>query len=167
HVVISGTCVPNDTSINVSLLLNTIPAITSQPASQTACEGTPVSFSVSATGTGLTYQWNNGSVNLINGGNISGANTATLTINPANISDTSSFYNVVIPGTCAPNDTSVNVSLLINTAPNITAQPVNQTACEGTPVSFSVTATGGSFAYQWMNGTANLINGGNISGATT
>jgi hypothetical protein len=42
------------------------PAITVQPiAYQSACELYPVSFSVTATGTGLTYQWRKGTSNLI------------------------------------------------------------------------------------------------------
>jgi hypothetical protein len=167
NVFIIGGCAPNDTSINVSLFINTSPTITTQPSSQTVCAGNPVSFSVGATGSGLIYQWRNGSVNLVNGGNISGVNTATLTINPTNISDTSSFYNVVIAGVCAPNDTSIKVSLKINTAPNITTQPSNQTVCSGSPAIFSVGVTGTGLIYQWKNGNVNLVNGGNISGVNT
>jgi trimeric autotransporter adhesin len=167
HVVITGSCTPNDTSVKVSLMLNTAPSITTQPVSQTVCAGTPVSFSVSATGTGLTYQWMNGTTNLANGGNLSGVNTPTLTINPANLSDTSSFYHVIIIGSCTPNDTSVKVSLMLNTAPGITTQPVSQTVCLGSSTSFSVNATGTGLSYQWMNGTTILTNGGNFSGVNT
>ena len=167
HVVITGICSPNSTSNNVSLLINVAPDITSQPVNQTVCSGNPASFSVAANGTALTYQWMNGNTNLANGGNISGVNTATLTINPATIADTSSFYHVVIKGVCPPNSTSNNVSLLINVAPKITKQPVNQTVCSGNPVSFSVAASGTALSYQWMNGNTNLANGGNISGVNT
>jgi gliding motility-associated-like protein/uncharacterized repeat protein (TIGR01451 family) len=167
NVVISGVCGPNATSLNASLLINTLPTITSQPNGQAVCAGSSVSFSVAAIGTALTYQWRKGIVNLINGGNISGVNTATLVINPATISDTSSFYNVVIGGTCSPNDTSLNVSLMINTAPIISSQPVNQTVCAGSLASFSVAASGTTLTYQWRKGIVNLVNGGNISGVTT
>ena len=167
NVVISGVCPPKDTSIKVSLKINATPTITAQPSSETVCAGSSASFSVAATGTGIIYQWRNGTVNLINAGNFSGVNTATLTINPANLSDTSSFYNVVISGGCPPKDTSIKVSLKINTLPNITTQPVSQTVCTGSPVSFSVAATGTGISYQWRNGTVNLINAGNFSGVTT
>ena len=95
NVIIVGDCPPPDTSIHVYLRYNNT-KITSQPTNQTVCAGSSASFSVNVSGTGVTYQWRKGNVNLINGGNISGATTATLTINPATISDTSSFYNVII-----------------------------------------------------------------------
>src|SRR6185437_11455152 len=136
NVIVIGSCGPIDTSIYVSLILNTPPDITTQPVSQTVCVGSPVVFSVGTSGTGIIYQWRKGSVNLIDGGNISGATMATLTINPTTIADTSSFYNVVISGVCAPKDTSVYVSLMLNTAPKIITQPVNQTVCMGNSVSF-------------------------------
>src|SRR5665213_2247672 len=167
NVVISSTCSSNDTSIDVSLILNASTIITTQPADQTACVGDSVSFSVNATGSGLTYQWRKGNVNLINGGNISGATTAMLTINPVSLLDAATNYNVVISSTCSPNDTSIDVSLILNAATIITTQPADQTACVGDSVSFTVNATGSGLTYQWRKGNVNLINGGNISGATT
>jgi uncharacterized repeat protein (TIGR01451 family)/gliding motility-associated-like protein len=167
NVIITGACAFMDTSINVSLFINTAPNINTQPISQTVCTGNSASFSVGASGTSITYQWRKGNVNLVNGGNISGATTATLTINPATISDTSSFYNVVVTGVCAPKDTSINVALFINATPNIITQPVSQTVCADSPASFSVAASGTGITYQWRKGNVNLVNGGNILGATT
>jgi gliding motility-associated-like protein/uncharacterized repeat protein (TIGR01451 family) len=122
-VVLSGTNIingPTDsittdtstTSINVSLEINAAPIITLQPMNQTACAGSSVSFSVVATGSGLTYQWRKGTVNII------GATSDTLTINPVNITDAALNYNVVITGTCS-NDTSINVFLKVNPVYNI------------------------------------------------
>ena len=167
NVIVSGSVLPNDTSIFVSLTTGTAPIIITEPINQTACAGNSVSFSVSATGSGLTYQWRKGTVNLINGGNILGANSDTLIINPVNISDTAYNYNVIVTGSCTPNDTSIFVSLTTGTAPIITTEPINQTACAGNSVSFSVAATGSGLTYQWRKGTVNLINGGNISGANS
>jgi len=167
NVMISSGCAPKDSSIKVSLMIIATPTITMQPASQTVCAGSSVSFSVVATGVGITYQWMNGTTNLINGGAYSGVNTATLNINPANLSDTSSFYKVVVSGTCLPNDTSIKVSLMLIATPTITIQPASQTVCAGNSVSFSVAATGTGIIYQWKNGMVNLVNGGNFSGVTT
>ncbi|PIZ06797.1 MAG: hypothetical protein COY57_00075, partial [Flavobacteriales bacterium CG_4_10_14_0_8_um_filter_32_5] len=80
------------------------------------------------TGTNLTYQWRIGTINLVDGGNISGATTPTLTINPATISDTASDYNVVISGTFPPSITSNFVSLTIN--PFVT-DSINISICQG------------------------------------
>lgn len=88
------------------------PNITSQPAAETVCAGTLASFSVTATGTGLSFQWRKGGVNLTNGGAISGATTATLTINPAAGGDAGS-YDVVISGGCG-NATSNAATLSVN-----------------------------------------------------
>lgn len=167
NVIVSGASTPNDTSINVSLIVNTSPIITTEPVDQSVCSGGSVSFSVIASGTGITYQWRKGILNLVDGGNISGATTAILTINPASILDAAIDYNVVVSGTCLPNDTSINVLLVVSTAPSITAEPTNQTVCAGDLVSFTVIATGSGLTYQWRKGAVNMIDGGSISGATT
>jgi gliding motility-associated-like protein/uncharacterized repeat protein (TIGR01451 family) len=166
NVLISGLCGPNDSSVFVSLFVNSAPVIITQPVDQSVCSGDSASFVVVASGSGLNYQWRKGTTNLINGGNISGVNTSTLTIYPANISDTASDYNVLINGLCGPGDSSVYVSLFINSAPVIITQPANQTICVGDSVSFVVVAAGSGLSYQWRKGTVNLINGGNISGVT-
>ncbi|QBZ97669.1 Ig-like domain-containing protein [Flavobacterium sangjuense] len=157
------------TSNNVALVVNQLPAIASQPAaSQTLCSGSSVSFSVSATGTGLTYQWYNGATLLSNGGSISGATTATLTINPISASDASSNYHCVVSGSCSPSATSNNAILIVNQVVAITSQPIlTQTVCAGSPATFSVTATGTGLSYQWYKGATALSNGGAISGATS
>jgi len=156
NVVVSGTCSPASTSSNASLTVNTAPVITTSPVSLMSTDSGTANFSVVATGTALTYQWRKGTVNLTNGGKISGATSATLTIFPVNISDTSSNYNVVVSGTCSPAVTSINASLFICICPSITTQPINQTACVGGSTSFSVIATGISLSYQWRKGTLNI-----------
>jgi len=167
NVIVSGDCLSEDTSINVSLIVNSGTIITTEPVDQTVCEGNSVSFSVIASGTGLTYQWYNGIVALIDGVNISGVTTSVLTIDPVTISDTSSFYNVIVSGDCLPEDTSIFVSLMIDTATVITTEPVDLTACEGSSVIFSVNASGTGLTYQWYNGTTALVDGINISGSAT
>ncbi|MBI2281160.1 MAG: DUF3494 domain-containing protein [Bacteroidetes bacterium] len=128
------------------------PLIITQPTDQSACNGESVSFTVSATGTNLTYQWRIGTTNLVDGGNISGATTATLTINPATALDVATDYNVVVTGDFAPSETSNNVSLTINP---IATSSTNATICQGdsmliggvyqnTPGNYSDTIVGGS-----------------------
>jgi len=67
------------------LTTNAIPIISSQPVSQTAYNGLATSFSVGVAGTALSYQWQAGPVggpytNLVNGLQISGANSSVLSI---------------------------------------------------------------------------------------
>jgi hypothetical protein len=68
------------------------PTINIQPQSTINCAGSSASFAVEVTGTGtLSYQWKKVSSGSLNdGGNVSGARTATLNI--ANVS--SSFSNI-------------------------------------------------------------------------
>lgn len=167
NVVVSGSSTPTVSSVNASLVVNTAPLIVSEPSNQITCLGNVVTFTVSATGTALTYQWRKGLINLLNGGNISGATTASLTINPVSITDVALNYNVVISGTCLPNATSIDASLSISSSPTITSEPSNQMVCTGNSATFTVAAIGGNLSYQWRKGLVNLINGGNISGATT
>lgn len=60
--------------------LPTGPVITALPATTYVNVGSNVSITVTATGSGLTYQWKKNGVNLSNGAGVSGATTATLTL---------------------------------------------------------------------------------------
>jgi uncharacterized repeat protein (TIGR01451 family) len=51
--------------------------------------------------------------------------------------------------------------------PTINQQPVNVTVPNGGSCAFSIAATGYSVTYQWHRNGTNLLNGGNISGATS
>ncbi|MBL7884780.1 MAG: DUF3494 domain-containing protein [Bacteroidia bacterium] len=166
NVIISGVYPPNDTSANISLTINGGPIITNEPTDQAVCIGDSISFSTIASGNNLTYQWRKGTINLIDGGNISGSTTATLSINPVTILDVATNYNVIITGDCAINDTSINVSLTINAATVISSEPSNQNVCIGDSTGFSVIASGNNLTYQWRKGTINLVNGPTISGTT-
>ena len=159
------TCSKTTNAVNVLAL----PAISSQPTTtQTICSGSSVSFSVTATGAGLTYQWYNGITALTNGGSISGATSATLTINPVSLSDASANYNCVVNGTCSPSVTSTNAQLIVIEKVVITSQPIaTQTLCTGDTATFSVAATGAGISYLWYKGATALTDGGAISGATT
>ena len=164
NVIVSGTCPVALTSVDAALILTTGPLITTQPIEQTLCLGSTATFSVSASGSNLSYQWRKGVVNLVDGGNISGTNLSTLTINPSTLLDVTTNYNVIVSGTCPVALTSVDVALMLTTAPIISAQPTDQTLCLGSTATFSVSASGSNLSYQWRKGTVNLVDGGNISG---
>ncbi len=92
----------------------TAPVVT-DPHDSGACPGSSVSFSVTATGTPtITYHWRKNTVPLTDGGNISGATTATLTINPATAADDGT-YDVVATNDCG-SDTSAGATLTVDTA---------------------------------------------------
>lgn len=149
--VITGPC-GTITSNSVSLVIDPLPSITTQPTSLTRCEGTSASFSVAATGA-TGFQWRKDTIN------ISGANSATYSIPSPVASDTGS-YDCVVSNTCG-GVTSSAAALTVETVPAITLQPVGSSPCAGAPLSLSVAATGGSLNFQWRK------NSLNISGATS
>jgi len=135
-------------SRNISFA-HTLPVvIITEPANQTVCAGSPVSFSVTATGTGvLTYQWRKGTVNLIDTGSISGANTAILTFNPARVPDSAYDYNVVVTDLSPSSETSTNASLTVNPLPVVLTGP-SDTICYGDTILIGNAPVAGN-TYQW------------------
>ena len=176
---LSSSC-GSGTSTAALLTVNTLPAITAQPSNATICAGSNNTFSVSATGTGITYQWQvsiAGScagpwVNISNGGVYSGATTAALTITAAPVSMNGYAYRCSITGVCTPIVTSNCALLTVATPVSVTIQPTSQTICEGNNVSFTVTGSGTGVIYQWQVSTdggttwTNVTNAGVYSGAT-
>jgi hypothetical protein len=151
------------------VMVNDPVTIVTQPnVLQTVCFGNTVSFSVTATGTGLTYQWRKGLVPLVNGGNISGAQLPTLVINPVDTADTSSLYNVIVKG-LAPCDSMVsdNAGLMVNEAVSIITAPVSQQICAGSNTFFTVKATGSGLTYQWFKNGSPVTDGSEVYGAQT
>jgi hypothetical protein len=164
--IVSGTCAPNSTSTIASLTVNSTATISSNPTDVTSCVGQTSTFTLGTTGSGITYQWKKGGINLVNGGNISGATLAVLSIANTALTDAGQ-YSCTITNSCSGTLNSTNATLTVNSLPTITSQPSDVTICGSGPATFSVTATGSNIAYQWMKGGVNLTNGGNISGATT
>jgi len=173
--IVSGACAPAATSGAATLIVNALPAITTQPAASTICEGGNTTFSVGATGTGLSYQWqvNNGSgwVNITNTGIYTGATTNNLALTGVTTSVHNDQYRCIVGGTCTPAVTSAAVTLTIQTSPVITVNPVDKTICEGLTHNFTVAATGTGLSYQWQvnngSGWSNLPNAGIYAGVTT
>jgi uncharacterized protein (TIGR03437 family) len=151
EVVITGVC-GAVTSNSASLTVNAATAISAQPADQTVCTGSNVTFNVGATGTNLSYQWRKGGVV------INGATSNSYTINAA--AGEAGNYDAVVTGACGVV-TSNPATLIVNPATVISAQPANQAACLGSPVTFTISATGTSLAYQWRKG------GVPVNGATS
>ncbi len=155
-------------TVTLTMGSNTPPSISQQPASTSACVGGSASFTVVASGSPApTYQWRKNTVNLANGGNISGATSATLTINPVGATD-GATYDVVVTNV-AGSVTSNGAVLTVNNPISITTQPPTSiSVCENTNTGMSVVASGsGTISYQWKRNGVNLTNGGNIVGANT
>jgi hypothetical protein len=135
--------------------------LTATPAQQIFTTGADVVLSVVAGGGGsFTYQWRKGTNNLTDGGNVSGATNATLTLTGLAPAD-SGLYSVVVVG---PTNTFTSPDALLQVVlrpPDIVIPPVDQTVAQGTNVSFEVVTSGDSPAYQWY------FNEQEMAGATT
>ncbi|MCG8700239.1 MAG: immunoglobulin domain-containing protein [Bacteroidales bacterium] len=158
--MVTGTCnVVNTNPAN--LTVNPTTNITTQPSSITRCENESAGFSVVASGSGNTFQWKKDGVDLIDNANISGANTANLTIASVSTADAGAY-------TCQVNSESSIVAVLtINELINITSQPAAKERCANDNVVFHVVASGTSPTYQWQKDGVNLVDGGTISGVTS
>ncbi|MEZ5018220.1 MAG: T9SS type A sorting domain-containing protein [Flavipsychrobacter sp.] len=177
--IVSGVCTPSVTSTARTLTVHTLPAITANPTNKNVCDGSNTTFSVTTTGTGISYQWqvstNSGTTwtNVTNIGIYSGSNTATLALTGASLAINGYQYRCMVNSVCAPSVTSTAATLTMLTLPGFTAQPVNSVICLGSNASFSVSATGTAVTYQWQVSTngggtwSNVSNGGVYSGATT
>ena len=148
----------NSGSGSATVTVRVLPAISGQPASKIVCEGSSAQFTVVASGTSLTYQWRKNGVNLVNGGHVSGATSATLTISTAAAADAAS-YDVVVSGTCPPAATSDAATLSVNPRPSaaITAASLLCAGSSGNSASVPDAGPGASYAWSINNGT---INGG-------
>jgi hypothetical protein len=172
---LDGRAFSTNGAISTCGMTATIPStsiISTQPSNQTACVGSSVSFSVTASGTGLTYQWRKGSTPITNvAGHISGATTNTLTINPVLLSDAATNYNVIVfVPPSGPNDTSANVSLVVTptvgTPTVITISAGTEPTCQltngTTTTTYATTATNNT-GLNWS--LSNIAAG--VIGATT
>ncbi|MDP4210780.1 MAG: Ig-like domain-containing protein, partial [Bacteroidota bacterium] len=152
-------------------VLKRVPVISSQPTDKNICPTGTVSFSITATGTNISYQWRKNGTNLSNGGTISGATSLSLTITGVSSGDAGS-YDCVVTGDCS-SVTSSPATLTVGGAPvSISSQPVDQTVCTGSNASFSASGIGAGLTYQWQLSTnggsswSDLSNGGVYSGVT-
>ena len=131
------------------------PAITSQPSNVSLCAGGSASFSITATGQAITYQWQestNGGVsytNLVNAPPYSGVNTATLTINPTTFAMNGNRYRCNVSGACPPVATSNAAILTVVALPNVAVTP-NGIICGGVAgLSGTLLTASGANTYVW------------------
>lgn len=166
NITVTGTAGTSTQTTTISYVVapGTGPSITAQPSDVTLCEGGNASFSATASGTGLSYQWQvstNGGVTFTD---ITGANSPTYSLSGVTNALNNNRYKVVISTLCG-SSTSNTATLVVNAAPGITAQPSSATVCTGSTNTFSVTGSGGGLNYQWQLSTNGGSTFSNIAGA--
>ncbi|MGZ4973772.1 MAG: immunoglobulin domain-containing protein, partial [Limisphaerales bacterium] len=101
------------------------PTITSQPPNKTATAGTTVTFSVAATSpTTLRYQWQKDGVKMVNGGNVSGATTSTLSLTSVTSGD-AAFYRCIVLNSSSYTVSSTAGLTVGTVGPSIATRPTS------------------------------------------
>ncbi|MBX3737116.1 MAG: immunoglobulin domain-containing protein [Candidatus Didemnitutus sp.] len=167
-VAADGTITFVDSNNGIIRRAVTAPVIsfTTQPANQTAATGANVTFTAAATGlSGITYQWTRNGVDLVNGGNISGATAATLTLSSVTLGDAGSYAvrassgsSVAVSnsvtltiGAAEANDNFANATALTGTSGTVSGNNSTATGETGEPTHFSSTFNAASslwYAYR-------------------
>lgn len=135
--------------------------IINQAISQNISEGEDVTFTITATGTNLSYQWQKDGQAISDGGNISGCTSNELSI--SSVTDTDAgIYNCIISGDCGTitsNEASLSVNVGINKYPqtNICIYP------NPTKESFIIKGVTGNENYKIYSLSGSLIQTGKVS----
>lgn len=141
----SGSVTSNQAILTILSQSNSTPVISVQPTEQLAVIGSTASFTIAATGGGLSYQWYR------NGVAVNGATGSTWTLT-AKIDDTDMAVQCRVSNTIGTTWSSWTKLTLVASAslPVITQGPISQAATVGGQVNFSVTAVGAGLTYQWL-----------------
>ncbi len=141
----------------------TAPAIYAQPAAKILTSGGTATFTVGAVGTGpLAYQWQKDGFKLNNGGNISGASTASLTLSNLTLTDIGNYQAIVgngfgsatsmiaslTTGIPPANDAFASAQAISGSSGSMTANNANGTKQSGEP-NHAGKAGGASVWYNW------------------
>ena len=122
------------------------PAVTTQPAKKTVVEGKTATFTVAASGGGLSYQWYYRKPGETTWNKVTTNGTGATYSLKTEARHNGYTYHCVVKN-AAGSVTSSNAKLTVT--PGITTQPGNQTVAAGKTATFKVVATGTGLTYQW------------------
>ncbi|MFT3981118.1 MAG: zinc-dependent metalloprotease family protein [Ferruginibacter sp.] len=154
RVVITGQCGTTTSSAAV-LTVNLPVTITTQPTDKSICVGDNATFSVTATGGTITYQWQvkvgSTFVNVNNTAPYSGATTATLTLTAPPKALNGTEYRVIVSGPPCGDVISSVAKLVINDIPGVVlvAAEYNNITPYTPSGLYSTVSPPGSYTYAW------------------
>ena len=138
HVIVHSSC-GDIISGSAMLIVRVKAAITTQPQDATVCENGNTSFSVSATGTNITYQWQSSTDGKTWNNVTTSGTSATLNLTGVASTDNGTEYHVIVSSNCG-RVTSDPAMLTVNTTKHTI---LNETICNGSAYNF-----GGKFISQ-------------------
>ncbi|NOX57884.1 MAG: hypothetical protein GXP29_03385, partial [Planctomycetes bacterium] len=143
-------------------------SVAPQPQSTSDCPGTNIQFTTVGTGgPPISYQWFKDGVMLNDGGGISGTATSTLSINTITDPADEGNYFCEITNECGTLSTDTVPLVVFDPVAITTQPPATISACTGETEIITIAATGDGLVYEWRKDGVLLLDGGNISGATT
>jgi hypothetical protein len=166
RVQISNNCASSVTSESATLLVSEPATLTSQPVSQSICEGTNINFAVTTVGNNVSYQWQVSTDGGVSFTNITGATNASYQLNSVSPSLNNNLYRAVVFSCSAVGLNSATALLNVTSLPSILTAPSNTTACVGNAAVFGIETAGDNVQYQWQMSTDGGITFNDISGAT-
>src|SRR5690606_27644786 len=151
-----------------TLTVNTAPVVNLPPVDQTGCEGTTVTFQANANSIPApTVQWEVSTDGGAQFSTLAGETRATLTLTNIMAAQSGNQYRAGLSNACGSSTSSVAV-LTVNVSPVVSTSPVDMTACEGSSVTFTATATGTPApSMQWEVSTNTGATWSVITGETT
>lgn len=176
--LVSGGCNGDVPSGEAVLQVTPNVEIVNETIDQTVCVGNSAGFSINASGSSITYQWqmsvDGGATftNLTETAAFSQVTSDFLIISNVQLNLDGAQFQCVVNGTCGGPITTNPSTLNVETTPAISLQPQNESACIGTSVNFTVDAPG-NVVWQWEISTdggatfQTLNNGGIYSGAVS
>ena len=132
-----------------------LPQITSQPQPAAVDDGSSAAFSVSASGTGLSYQWQR------DGTDLPGATAPELLLAAVSLADNGAQFGVTVRNSAGAVSSTGAALTVRAVAPSLLAGPQAASVGVNATATFSVTARGSApLSYQWIR------DGADIAGAT-
>ena len=126
-----------------------IPIITAQPRDTTVVRGGTASFTVSATGNGLSWQWQYKKVGQADWTDWAGKTEATVACTAGSAND-GCQYRCVVSNANRSVTSAVAVLTTVLSAPSVTAQPQDAAVARGSTATFTVDAAGNGLSWQWQ-----------------
>ncbi len=144
------------------------PVVTVAPAAVSVIAPAPAIFSVTASGTGLAYQWQLSTDSGTTWSAIGGAQSASLDVGATSVAMNGRLYRVLVSNS-AGSVTSAAALLTVlpaPMAPQFTQQPTDRSVIEGATAVFTATVTGTPApTLQWQRSTDAGTTWGNLAGA--
>ena len=136
-------------SMDVVVTVIELPKITTQPTDQNAVEGDGVTFTVVATPSGVTYQWEQSIDDGINWTPMIGKTSSALVLEDVTITMNGVLYRCVATFS-GKTATSISAKLTVDYfKPVIDTEPSDATIFEGGNATFTIVATSPNTEYQW------------------